>query len=57
MGLTQEELEKLKATKSDTAWTSVGNDVKRARARQYSPDWYMSVVVSGLTTSAQANWR
>lgn len=52
--LTQEEITRLKATKSEQEWNDVCDEIKTARAGQYAPDWWPRVMQSGLAAEIQA---
>lgn len=57
MNITEQELEKLKSTKSETEWNAACDEIKRARGGQYPPDWWTEVVMSGLMSAARLLWR
>jgi len=56
MNLTDQELEKLKASNSAQEWNSICAEVKRTRNGQYPPDWYPRVMLSGVFLEVQATW-
>ena len=56
MNLTDQEIEKLKATKSETEWNAMCDEIKRARGGQYPPDWWPRMMMSGLISQIQALW-
>lgn len=57
MNLTEQEIEKLKATKSANEWNSVCDEIKKARDGRYPPDWWPVVMVSGMATEIQNSWK
>ena len=57
MNITDKELEKLKATKTVNEWNSTCNEIKKARAGNYPPDWFEKVIISGLISDAKNNWK
>jgi len=56
MDLTQEEIEKLKATKSEAEWNAVCDEVKSARGGSYPGNWYATVVLSGMMADVSSSW-
>lgn len=54
MYLTQEEATRLEATKSESEWNDVCDEIKTARAGQYPQDWWPRIMVSGLAAKIQA---
>lgn len=57
MNITEQELEKLKATKSETEWNATCDEIKRARGGEYPPDWWAKVAMSGIMSIASLAWR
>lgn len=55
--LTDEEIIRLKATKSEQEWNDVCDEIKTARDGQYPNDWFMRVMVSGLAEQIKARWH
>jgi len=55
--LTDEEIQLLLNTKSETEWNATCDKVKHARGGQYPHDWFMRVVVSGLMTIVSDSWK
>lgn len=56
MNLTQDEVEKLMATKSESEWNAMCDEIKRARGGQYPPDWWSRMMMTGLIESIQKSW-
>lgn len=57
MNLTEEELIRLKATKSVQEWNDVCDEIKTARDNQYPPDWWQQIMVSGLCAIIKSGWK
>ncbi len=55
--LTEEQLEKLKNSKSEKEWNSICDAIKTANGGEYPKDWFMRVLVSGLASMAKSNWE
>lgn len=55
--LTEEEITRLKATKSEQEWNDVCDEIKTARNGQYAPDWWARIMVSGLARQIKARWN
>jgi len=53
--MTNDELEKLKSTKSENEWNVCCDQIKKAH-NGYPDDWYQKVVLSGLMAETQASW-
>lgn len=56
MNITEAEIDKLKASKNEQAWNAVCDEIKKARAGQYPPDWWAKVMQSGLAANIQDSW-
>lgn len=54
--LTQEELDALKASKSEEEWNTLCDGVKKAHGG-YPGDWFAKVIISGLLNKTAANWK
>jgi len=52
-GLTPEEIETMKSSKTEADWNRNCDAVKRARSGQYPPDWYDKIILSGVAALAQ----
>lgn len=46
--LTDAEMEKLEACKTEAEWDATCDEIKRARGGDYPPDWFAKVVLAGL---------
>lgn len=57
MNLTEKEIEKLKATKSESEWNSACDEIKKARNGIYPPDWWPRMMMSGLIAEIQDSWK
>ena len=55
--LTEEQLERLKNSKSEREWNAVREAIKTANGGEYPKDWLMRVLVSGIASMAQRNWE
>lgn len=51
------ELASLRATRSEQEWNRLCDTIKALRGGQYPDDWWPKVVLSGLMSEAQLNWR
>ena len=56
MNITQEEINKLKATKNEREWNAVCDEVKRVRSGSYPGDWFEKVNMSGLMREVAQSW-
>lgn len=54
--LTDDELESLESSESESEWDRACDGVKRARGGVYPPDWYARVVLSGVVSAARLSW-
>lgn len=54
--LTEEQLEKLKNSKSEKEWNSICDAIKAANGGEYPKDWFMRVLVSGLASHVKRYW-
>lgn len=54
--LTNEEMAKLKATKSEAEWNKVCDEIKAERNGTYPYDWWSKVMMSGVFGTIQASW-
>ncbi len=50
--ITEEEIEKLKATNTESEWNTVCDEIKAARGGEYPADWWAKVKQSGLLDEA-----
>lgn len=57
MNITNEELSKLRSTRSEQEWNSICDEIKAARNGQYPPDWWAKVMMSGLASAVRDQWR
>lgn len=57
MDITQDELKKLKSSKTMEEWDATCDAIKAARGGQYPPDWFRKVMMSGLAASVQESWN
>lgn len=55
MGISDQDIEALANTKTETEWNALCDDIK-LRYSGYPQDWFAKVLVSGLAETAQANW-
>ena len=46
--VTQEELDKLEATKTKQEWSAVVNEIMSVRGDQIPDDWFAVIIISGL---------
>lgn len=56
-GLTESELARLKATKSEDEWNAACDAVKDARGGQYPHDWYQKVLGSNWIAPLHASFN
>ncbi len=54
--MTENDLNRLKATKSESEWNALCDEIKNKNGG-YPSDWFAKVVLSGLMASAQNNWK
>lgn len=56
MNITDDEIEKLKNSKTESEWNAACDDIKRARKGMYPPDWWPKVQQSGLLREVAARF-
>lgn len=54
--ITDAELEKLKAAKTQGEWNAACDEIKKARGGQYPADWWAKVKLSGIMDEAVARF-
>jgi hypothetical protein len=54
--LTEQELAKMQAAKSESEWNQACDLVKRARGGSYPEDWFPKIILSGLASKVQVSW-
>jgi len=55
--MTEEQIQQLLSTKSETEWNAVCDEIKRAHSGDYPSDWYTRVIIGGVINIAKANWN
>lgn len=55
--MTEEQIEQLRATKSESEWNDACDDVRRENGGQYPDDWFQKVMMGGVYAEARANWN
>lgn len=56
MDITEQEIQKLKETKSAAEWNAVCREIKSKRNGAYPPDWYEKVLGSGVMPTVSDSW-
>lgn len=56
MKITDEEIEKLKNTKTEGEWNAVCDEIKKSRNGQFPSDWWPRVKLSGIMDEAIARF-
>ncbi len=54
--MTEEQIQQLLNTKSETEWNALCDEIKQANGGDYPHDWYVRVIIGGVINQAQANW-
>lgn len=57
MNLTDKEIEKLRATKSELEWDIICDEIKCLRNEDYPVDWFLRVIASGLMAKIKSSWQ
>ena len=55
-GITTEELAALRASKNEGEWNAACDAVKKARNGNYPADWFVKVMMSGLSAEVAEAW-
>jgi hypothetical protein len=54
--LTEAEVAKFRAAKSEAEWNRLCDEVKRSRGGNYPADWYAKIIMTGLIHEVRRNW-
>ena len=55
--ITDQEVAKLKATRSSIEWNRVCDEIKNARGGEYPPDWWNRIMMTGLMAQIHDAWE